>query len=120
MPFVLIIIGSAMVIASARGTQGQLATQLAKDFSGSSGFLTWITALLMLGLLGYVPQLKRFSDGLIFLVLLSFLLSNTGVWSQLSNASTSPPASLAEDPTTIPSSSSSGSGSVVDAGLALA
>jgi hypothetical protein len=95
MAFALVIIGLCMVITSLRGTEHEFATQLGKDFSGNDNFLYWLAALGIIGSVGYLPKMKRFSDTFIVLLLLSFALSNTGIWSKLTSVLQSPPTPAA-------------------------
>ena len=92
MPYALTFVGVLMCIAAARGTEHELAHQLAQDFSGGKSFLVWLAALAVIGGAGYVPPLKRTSDALLFLILLSFALSNGGVWARLAQVAEAPPA----------------------------
>lgn len=108
MPFALALVGLLMVIAAARGTEHELAHQLAQDFTGAKSFLVWLACLAIIGGAGYVPPLKRTSDALLFLILLSFVLSNQGIWARIAQAAEAPPAAVAAVPVT---GAASGSGS---------
>ena len=92
MPYALTFVGLLMCIAAARGTEHELASQLARDFTGQGSFLVWLTALAVIGGAGYIPPLKKTSDALLFLILISFALSNGGIWAKLTQTAENPPA----------------------------
>ena len=89
MAFVFIIVGVVLVIAGVRGTQGQLWAQLQKDFSpaeqqaGQHSFLPWFFAILVIGAIGYIEDLKPFSRAFLALVIIVLFLSNNGFFAQL-------------------------------------
>lgn len=82
MPFVLVIIGSVLLITSIKNTYGTKTPQgspglgglLQGDFTGASNFTYWIFALLIIGSIGYIPKLKPISSGLLVLVILVLVL----------------------------------------------
>lgn len=84
MPFVLLVMGSVLLIAGVRNTQTQLYGLLRNDFTGPNNFIYWFIAILLIGALGYVPKLKPISDGFLILVILVLFLkkgnpaTNTG------------------------------------------
>lgn len=80
MPFVLIAIGALILVTVIRGTQGQLASLLKGDFTGSNSFWRWIIAIGIIGAVGYLPKLKPVSDGFLVLVLLVLFISNRGIF----------------------------------------
>ena len=86
MPFVLIILGALMTTVGVKGTQGQLITLLKGDLTGSNNFVDWLVSILVIGAIGYVPGLKKISDGLLILVLLVLVLVNKGFFTQFSTA----------------------------------
>ena len=105
MPFVFILVGAALLLVAVRNTHGTLGTLLVEDFTGSGGavgFLTWIAAILAIGALGYIPQLKTASRGLLVLVFLALIASHQGVFENIKNAILNPPqqglAAVAEPP----------------------
>ncbi len=91
MAFVFIIIGTVLLIAGVRDTQGDLFTLLQNDFStsaqkqGQHSFLAWFVAILVIGALGYVEDLKPFSRAFMALVIIVLLLSNGGFFSQINS-----------------------------------
>lgn len=104
MPFAIAIVGAVLLLVAVRNTHGQLATLLKDDFTGSQGavgFIVWIGAILAIGALGYVPQLKTASRMLLTLVFLGLLIKNRGVFDNIVNAIKNPPQitqAAAEDP----------------------
>ncbi len=89
MAFVFLIIGVVLVISGAKGTQSQLWTQLQLDFSpsaqksGQHSFLAWLIAILIIGAVGYIDELKELSRSFLVLVVVVLLLSNGGFFKQL-------------------------------------
>jgi hypothetical protein len=94
MPFVLIFVGLVLVIAAIEGTEQALGAQLKKDFSGQGSFLLWAAAIVAVGSIGYVPELKKFSDTFLVLLLVSLLFSNPAalgnIASEIQSAAASP------------------------------
>ena len=82
MPFALVLIGLMLIVAGARDTQTQLATQLSNDFTGQNSFLYWIAGIGVVGTLGYVPKLQTFSRVAMALILIVLILSNGGFFQQ--------------------------------------
>lgn len=82
MPFVVIIIGLMLIAIGYNGTQKDFLTLLKGDFIGPNNFIYWVLALFVLGLIGYAPKLKGFSDAFLALVLIALFLSNKGFFSQ--------------------------------------
>jgi hypothetical protein len=82
MPLFLIFVGIAMMLLAWQNNQLVFVQQVGQDFS--EGFFPWFGAVLALGALGYVPDLKGFTRGILGLVLLVFVLANgKGLFSQL-------------------------------------
>lgn len=89
MPLALFIIGAALIVSAFRGTEGQLGTLVLNDLSG--GFLKWLIALFIIGLLGYVPGIQTPSRFLLALVLLVLFIGNgQGFFAQLNQQFTNP------------------------------
>lgn len=78
MPFALIITGIVLVVAGVRGTEGDLFTLLKGDLSGPHNFEYWLISILIIGALGYIPDLKTLSRAFLVLVILVLLISNGG------------------------------------------
>lgn len=74
MPFALLIAGSVLLIASARGKQDDLFSLLKGDFTGPNNFVYWFFAILVVGAVGYIPKLKPISVGFLTLIVLVLFL----------------------------------------------
>jgi uncharacterized membrane protein len=84
MPFALITIGVLLFFTAINRTAGALGQQVAKDlFSTDGGFVYWAAGLVIVGLIGYIPTLKKPSDMFMALIILAMLLQNKGFFSQL-------------------------------------
>ena len=90
MPFALVLIGLMLIVAGARDTQTQLATQLSNDFTGQNSFLYWVAGIGVVGTLGYVPKLQTFSRVAMALILIVLILSNGGFFQQFLTAIQNP------------------------------
>lgn len=86
MPFALIAIGLLLVIAAYNNTQTVLASQLKKDFSGNTGFIYWIAAIMIVGVIGYIKPMQTVSRAMLALILVVIFLTNSGVFSQFNTA----------------------------------
>jgi hypothetical protein len=86
MPFTFIIVGLFLIIAAARGKSQDLFDLLHDDFVSTqdkSSFLPWVVSILVVGSLGYVPQLRTFSRTFLVLLILVLFLSNKGFFAKL-------------------------------------
>lgn len=86
MPVALLIIGIVLAITAFRGTYGQLGNLLIGDFTNKNNFLVWIGALVIVGMIGYIPNMEKPSRAFLGLILLVIFLKNGGVFSQFSGA----------------------------------
>lgn len=86
MPFALIAIGLLLVIAAYNNTQGVLSSQLQKDFSGKTGFIYWIAAIIILGAVGYIKPMQTVSRAMLALVLVMIFLTREGFMQKLNAA----------------------------------
>ena len=75
MPLLLAIVGAAVVVAAIRNTQGQLGTLLASD---GPAFLPWAGAIVAVGFVGYVPELRGLSRAFLALLILVIILKTGG------------------------------------------
>lgn len=75
MPLALLAFGALLLIAAIRGTQDDLFALLKKDFTGQGNFFLWILAILLVGSVGYVKQLRPISNAFLVLILLVFILA---------------------------------------------
>jgi hypothetical protein len=76
MPFLLIIAGVVMVTAGVRGTYPALFKLLKGDFTGPNNFVYWMLAILILGSLGYIDELRPFSRAFMVLVIVVLVLKS--------------------------------------------
>ena len=84
MPFALITIGVLIFFTALNGTAGALGKQVYADlFSEDGGFVYWVAGIVIVGLIGYVPSLKKPSDLFMVLIILAMLLQNKGFFTQL-------------------------------------
>ena len=84
MPLFALFIGAILVVAAIRDTQGQLFSALSID---APAYVTWGTAIVLIGSIGFVPGLKPISRGLLVLILVVLVLRNySNVISGFNNA----------------------------------
>lgn len=90
MPILFGFAGIILVIAGVRNRvvdgNPSLASLLKDDFSGTVPFWKWLLAILLIGAIGYIPNLAPISRGFMALVIIVFLLSNKGVFARLQTA----------------------------------
>lgn len=93
MPFALLIIGVVLLVAGVRGTQDTLFGLLKGDFTGNSNFFYWFAAIVIIGMIGYIPKLKPISNAFLILIVMVLFLSKGkpngsggGLFSQLTSA----------------------------------
>lgn len=86
MPFALLTIGILLIITAYNNTQDVLASQLKKDFSGTTGFVYWIAAIFVVGALGYIKPLEPVSRAFLALILVVLFLTHQGVFQQFNAA----------------------------------
>lgn len=91
MPFALILIAAIFIVTGFKGTTSQFLTNFASDIQG---FVIWVVAIGVIGAIGYVPGLKKVSDGFLALILLAMFLSNKGFFANFNQQIRNPvPAS---------------------------
>lgn len=86
MPIAFLIIGIAIALAAFRNTHAQLGKLLAGDFQGTGNFGYWIAAIVIIGMLGYLPYFAGPSRALLALIVLSIFLANGGFFAKLNSA----------------------------------
>jgi hypothetical protein len=92
MPFVFLIVGVVFVIVGVRETSSQLTTLLVNDLRGPHNYFYWVIAILAIGGLGYVEDLRTFSRALMSLILIVLILAESkqgaggGLFPQLESA----------------------------------
>jgi len=86
MPFLFLIVGTVMIVSAARGTNNDLVALLKADFTGQNNFLYWLVSILIIGAVGYIPDLKPVSRAFLVLVVIVLFLENGGVFTQFTAA----------------------------------
>lgn len=89
MPFALLIVGAALMISVVRNTHAELGKQLVTDFTGegaTSGFLVWLAALALVGMIGYIPKFETPARAFLGLILVAMLIAKKGVFTQFEAA----------------------------------
>jgi len=80
MAFVFLIVGAVILIAGVRGTQDDLFKLVQGDFdpslqqAGQSSFIPWILAILIIGAVGYVKELRPLSHGFMALIIIAMII----------------------------------------------
>lgn len=73
MPFLLIVIGSLLLISAVRNTYGDMATALETDIPP---YFKWALAIVATGSLGWIPGMREISRWLLGLVIVVIVLKN--------------------------------------------
>lgn len=97
MPFAIIAIGLMLFFVAINGTYKQFGAQLYKDLFGSSGsvgFIYWVLAIVIVGMLGYIPGLQKPANAFLGLIVLGVLLANQGLFAKFEDAITSGPTKV--------------------------
>jgi hypothetical protein len=91
MPIVFGIIGVTLVAAGVRGQTAQLTALLKADFTGSPSYVRWMVAILLIGAIGYIQDLRTISRLFMAIVLVGLLFSNRGFFAQFTKQTESVP-----------------------------
>lgn len=86
MPFLFLIVGVVMVVSAVRGTNQDLVTLLKGDFTGKGNYLYWMLSILVIGAVGYIPDLKPVSRAFLVLVVVVLFINNRGVFQKFTEA----------------------------------
>jgi|SRR6185295_6286470 len=81
MPIALFFVGVVFITAGIRGTDEDLINLVKGDFEnkdGQRGFISWITAILIIGALGYIEPIKPISRAFLVLVVIVLFLTRGG------------------------------------------
>jgi hypothetical protein len=80
MPFALAVIAIVLVIVGARGMGNirKLRDLLVGDFTGEHNFLTWVFAIGIIGIIGYLPGLEKISRAFLVLLFVVLILGTRG------------------------------------------
>lgn len=73
MLIVAILIGTILIVAALRNSQGTLFTALTADIPA---YVIWAAALVAVGAIGYIKPLKNVSDALLVLILTVLIVNN--------------------------------------------
>ena len=117
MPILLIGSGLVLVLVGLNGDPAKLYALIASDFSGPGSFVYWMTAIIILGALGYIKGLEGLSKLFLILVLIVLFLDNGGFFAQAQaflkstqsgTTSTSTPATTGQTQSTPAASTATG------------
>lgn len=75
-----------MVVSAVRNTNQDLVTLLKGDFTGKGNFIYWFLSILIIGAVGYIPELKPVSRAFLVLVVIVLFINNRGVFKQFTTA----------------------------------
>lgn len=99
MPIAFVIFGVFLLLAAVRWNSGgsEVWTLLKSDLQGKSvttgkqtgNFFAWAAAIILIGAVGYIDELKPIANTMIALVIVVLLLSNNGFFAQLQQDITS-------------------------------
>lgn len=111
MPFALVTVGVLLFLTAINNTWRAAGTQVFKDlFSEDGGFAYWAAGLVIVGLIGYVPSLKKPSDLFMILIILAMLLQNKGFFTQLQSGLAAGPGAAATGTSTTPAAAAPSTG----------
>jgi hypothetical protein len=65
-----------------RGNQDDVATQLAKDFTGSGNFIIWVGIIILLAAIGRVLKIPLSMKLLISLIIVVYLVKQDGIFTK--------------------------------------
>lgn len=88
MPIFFLILGVLFIVVGINNKVGELADLVKEDFvpsSGSASFTNWALALIILGSLGYIKELKPVANAMLVLVIISMLLANKGFFDKFNS-----------------------------------
>lgn len=90
MPFIFLFIGILLLVSGLRNTatvgNPNLVTLIKGDFTGTDNFIYWVIAIMVIGALGYIDELKGLSISLLVLVIIVLFLSNGGFFTKFQQA----------------------------------
>lgn len=81
MPFALIIVGAVLLIVAVRNRVQPFFTQVTADLTNGGNFkgsyAAWAIALLIVGVVGYLPSLQKLSRVFLVLIVIAIVLSQS-------------------------------------------
>jgi hypothetical protein len=83
MAFLFLSAGIFFVIAGVRAQSANALKLLKGDLIGTDSYLVWIGAILLIGAIGYIDELKPIANSFLVLVVIVLLLSNGGFFTKL-------------------------------------
>lgn len=114
----LIVIGLTLLVAAANLNVLTLSALVGGEFRGQNNFFYWIVAFIMIGALGYIPQLRKFSIALLALVVVAIALNKgSGFFTQIESALGDTSGSASASTGSSSSSSITSLGEVTNQGL---
>jgi hypothetical protein len=102
MPIAFGVAAVILLVAGVRGKTSDLVALIKSDFTGQPNYFEWIVAIVLVGAIGYVDELKTISRMFLGLLVLGLLWSNKNVFAQFSQAETQQPQ---QSPSTVQPSS---------------
>lgn len=95
MPFFFILIGLGLFASALNNSYKELGQQLYKDiFTDKPSFLQWILAIVVVGLIGYIPKAKPASDAFMLLIIIGMVIATKGgFFTEFKNAIDAGPSS---------------------------
>lgn len=90
MPIGFLFVGVMFIVLAYRGTIGDFEKLLVGTFTGAQSFVVWVSAILILGLLGFFKPIRPITDAFIGLIILVIILKNSGLFAQFNQALRSP------------------------------
>lgn len=94
MPFVLILLGAALISVGARGKTADLLAVLNDDFvpgPGKTTFIPWVAAFVLIAFIGQAGgEIGKLTDLFATLVIIVILLSNKGFIAQFQQQALNP------------------------------
>lgn len=95
MPLAFLLIGVAIIVVAYRNTQTALFQQLETD---APGFAKWAIAIVVIGVLQYIPNFATAAKSLLALVLLAIVIANKGAFANFQAAVSGTPATVQGGP----------------------
>lgn len=88
MPWAFVVCGALMCILAVKQDNSlhNFATTISGDVSGNAGFVKWIVAIVVIGAVGYLPDMEGLSTAFLILLVIAFVLSNNGVFKKAQEA----------------------------------
>lgn len=78
MPIALIFFAVLFITVGLNGCYKSLFSLFKDDFTGQNNFFIWVAAILMIGIIGYIPKMKEISQAFLVLIFVSIALSHRG------------------------------------------